>query len=282
MQRARRAIEFCYLCGQRLPAKGQRRNSLITREHVIPQIMLGPRPTAEQDRWSLILDVHQDCERVIKQGNDHILKLVQQMHIEPLEDWPKLEQLRALPMRRSVLYDPSTGMSVPTFTDCPGLFECVWTWVLGLHASLYGTFLNRDTWHLLFPPVKIGSSQIGGWTVKETEFQSSIIRDVLAHAEKIDKWDGISAWGSAVEYKCVWWRVPKEGLELKWLCYWTLLMPGVLEWSRRVQGVGDERPWHGYYACSEKPSQAALIRGCDLEPETRESCSVGRSSHTCC
>lgn len=269
MQDARQTIAFCYLCGKDLPPRGEpgRRKQLIG-EHVIPRTLLGNAPESQAEAWAVVLDVHRACEESTKQRADHWLKLLQDMHVKPASEWAKPGHVRDMPIRPSLLIHPQTGTAVTTFTGLGDLFAGVWRWIRGLHAALYREFLLPDVWHFSYPPVPACSSQESGPTIEDTETQSHLIRSSIGLAESLGKWDGITAWGGAARYRCTWWQCAALKGKPNWICFWTLSFPRLEEWSRQVLPRGSERPWHGNYACAERPNHVAWLQSEDFPEES--------------
>jgi len=272
MRDTRGRIGFCYLCGESLPPrdKPDSRREIIG-EHVIPRSLLGDIPMNHSHAWAVKLNVHRKCEQSGKQKVDHWLKLLQEVHVKPQEKWAKPGYLRNLPIYPSQVIYPDTEEILPAFSGCRELFEGVWRWIRGIHSALYLHFLPSDVWHFSYPPVPVCSSQNGGPTIEETETQSHLILSIIRHAESHDKWDGITAWCGSMRYRCVWWQVADREGKPNQMCFWTLTVPRVDEWSRQVLQRGSERPWHGYYLCEKRPNNAAWLRSEDLHIETKES-----------
>lgn len=261
MRDIRGSIAFCYLCGGSLPPRGQpgRRQQVIG-EHVIPLILLGDAPKSQAEMWAVELDVHRQCEQLSKQQVDHWLKLLQEMHIKPGDEWPKPGHLRNMPIYPSQVIHPQIGESVPAFGGCSELFEGVWRWVRGMHAALYLQFLPSGIQHYSYPPVPACSSQHDGPSITETEIQSHLILSTIDIAESLDKWDGIKAWNDALYYRCVWWHCATLKGKPDCICFWALTIPRLSEWSRQVLPPGSERPWHGNYICAARPNEAACLK----------------------
>ena len=264
MQNARRTLTFCYLCGEDLPSDKARRVEEVTGEHVIPRSLLGDPPGDQATTWPVELDAHRQCEELEKQHVDHWLKLFQEIHVKPSEQWTQPGHLHNLPVHPSQVVHPDTGEMLPAFTGCNDLLNGVWRWIKGLHAALYLQYLSHDADHLVLPPVPACSNQDGGPTLDDTEQQSHVIRQMVTLAESLDKWDGITAWGGALRYRCVWWQRADPTGKPNWMCFWALTFPFVAEWSRQVLGPGSERPWHGWYVCEARPTYSAWLASEDL------------------
>ena len=269
MQVTRRSIAFCYLCGEDLPPcnKPGVRQQIIG-EHVIPRSLLGNVPKNQTRTWPIKLDVHHQCEQLGKQKVDNWLKLFQEMHTKPSDKWPKPGHLRNMPISPSQVIQRQTGNAVPAFSGCTELFEGVWRWIRGLHAALYLQFLPEDLWHRSLPPVPACSIQSGGPTLENTETDSKWILITMRLAESLDKWDGITTWRGAVQYRCVWWQTATATEKRNWKCCWTLSFPHLAEWSRQLLPAGSERPWHGHYASVSRPNKATFLETKDIPTRT--------------
>ena len=264
MQEARRSIAFCYLCGQSLPPSGPGRRKLVTGEHIIPRTFLGPPPSKAAERWSAELDVHRLCEQTNKQRVDHWLKILQDIHNKPASDWPKPGHIRSMPGRPGVSFLPGASGPIPAFSGLLDVFDGVKQWIQGLHACLYHAYLWPDIHHLVLPPVPAFSSEPSGPPLQATEGQSQCTRTLVELATSKDKWNGLIAWGSAIQYRCVWWQCAALAGRPDWICFWTLRFPGVEDWSRHILGVGNERPWHGYYVLEKPPQAGGILVGSDF------------------
>jgi hypothetical protein len=268
MRDTRQSIAFCYLCGKGLPPRGETgRRQQVIGEHVIPRTLLGDAPQSQAEAWAVELDVHRACEQSTKQGADHWLKLLQEMHVKPRAEWGKLGHFRNMPIRPSLVIHRQAGNVVTTLAGLEKLFEGVWRWVRGLHAAVYREFLPSDILHFSYPPVPVCSSQDAGPTIEQTEMQSRLTRSSIDLAESLDKWDGVTAWGGAVRYRCVWWECAALKGKPNWICFWTLSFPCLEEWSRQVLPRGSERPWHGNYVCATRPDNAAWLKSEDFPKE---------------
>ncbi len=268
MQDTRRSIAFCYLCGGDLsPCNKSGVQQPTTGEHVIPRSLLGDVPKNQSETWAIKLDVHQKCEQFEKQQVDHWLKLLQEIHIQPIHKRTKPGHFHNMPIRPSQIIQSQMRNAVPVFTGCSELFQGVWQWIRGLHAALYLQFLPVNIWYCSFPPVPACSSQHDGPTFEETETLSYLVLSSISLAESLDKWDGITAWNGTVQYRCVCWQCTAATEKLTWICFWTLSFPRLTEWSRQVLPAGSERPWHGCYASISRPKDSAFLETDDFPKE---------------
>lgn len=193
--------------------------------------------------------------------------MLQQMHNEAKEDWPEPGHLRNMPLVPALVIDAPSGSAFPAFSGLGDLFKGVGQWVSGFHAALYTQYLPPATWHLVLPPVPAYCSDPSGPSRADTETQSWLTRETAERAVALDKWDGVTAWGGGLRYRCVWWQLKRPGCDPKWVCFWTLSFPGLAEWSRHVVPAGTERPWHGEYVFDQRPGGSSILVSEDFPTE---------------
>lgn len=255
MQAVRRAIDFCYLCGQPLPERRRGTGSGVVGEHVVPRSLLGDPPTP--GAWPVILDVHEDCEDTLKRGRDHWASTLQAINTVSPTDWPEWGHVRGLPIEPVVLLDEVSGKVIPAFTGIGAILHGIATWVRGFHAALYRLPLPDDVAIHVRPPVPACSST-GPTTLQLTEDLASASVQVVMAATLTDQWDGIQAWGDELRYYCTWWNLGRlDGGDGPWTCFWVLTFPGVLEWSSTV--TESVRPWNGHYEMPAPPPGAGCV-----------------------
>jgi len=267
MQQARRGLSFCYLCGSALPSKRRGATCGIVGEHVIPRALLG-EPLAMQC-WPVVLDVHTVCEESIKSQQDSWISALQAMHTLAPENWPAPGHVRGLPVTAELVSIPEFEDPVPAFQGVQNLLRGVASWIRGFHAALYRESLQTDVVIHALPPVPAMGKESGLTLHFVEEFSSMIIRAV--HAAVIsDRWDGINAWCGELRYFCTWWRrsQPNSDDPERWICYWTLTYPGVLDWSRSVTNFY-VRPWHGYYELAERPTDSSVVTQREFDEHNR-------------
>jgi len=261
MREVRTRVVFCYLCGASLPPRrlpGYREN--VLGEHVIPRSLLGTPPVEVKDRWAVELNVHRACEQRHKQEGDHFVRLLHSIHLNPPEEWAKTGHIRRTGVRPTIAIDSDRRLAVPALSGITPMLTAVWRWVTGVHAALYGTPLDAgDHWSRVLPPVPAFGDDAQGVPLEICEEHSRLIMQVLQIAVRRDKWDGIVAWGTAVDFRCVWWKRPHNRRKPPWVCFWALIVPGVIDWSRQVLPGGMERPWHGSFVCQEAPPACSVL-----------------------
>lgn len=256
MRVARCAIDFCYVCGKPLPPRGPGFKKQVIGEHVVPRNLLGEAPPT--DAWAVELDVHRHCEEVAKSVDDSLLSLLLKINTTDAAEWPDPGHVRNLDFEMLAFVPNDGSFAIPAFGNADRVLKGAWTWIRGLHSALYREALALDATWCVFPPVPACSTS-GGLSMSDAETHSFVCRATLQLGVKCDKWDGIDAWGQRLQFRCVWKHVPKEHGGPAWWCFWGLLFPGVLEWSRNVLGSGLERPWHGHYVVSELPAGASYL-----------------------
>lgn len=210
-----------------------------------------------------MLDVHAECDRLHKQKADHWLSLLQKMYNLPHDQWPDSGHIRSMPAFPAFVTHPDIDMPIPALTNANELIEGAWNWVRGLHAALYGHSLPTTTRHVVLPPVPAFSLHTRP-TLQEAEEYSRMILNTVEHALRIDKWDGLRAWGDCVEYTCVWRPYKRDDQQPIWVALWGLSSPGILEWSQSVLPTGSPRPWHGHYHLQQLPEGASALTAQDI------------------
>lgn len=238
MQRARRALGKCFLCGYELPKRSAGFKAATTGEHVIPRAVLGDAPTGS-DAWAVELDVHRDCERRLKQSTDGRLAVFHKVNTRPVSEWPR-EQLRGLQLEPNVV--EVRGGTHPAFSNADQLIAGTKNWVRGLHATLYGDVLPATLEVSLALPVPAGNCT----DMSSFEFLESftaVAGVALDNAIQKGVCDRIVAWGGRLKYECTWTVLGSQGA----YCFFQLEYPGVERWSMSVLGPGRERPWRGSY-----------------------------------
>ncbi len=262
MREARSQVDFCYLCGELLPPKGTPgRPAKITGEHVVPRGLLGAAPN--DDAWVVELDVHRQCEATKKQRDDSMLTLLQRIHVDPVKGWPRGGHLRALNLQPGLIFPGGGVAPIPAFQGLECILPGAWTWVRGMHAALYARFLPDDVHHAAMPPVPACDSERDP-SMEIAEKGSWLFRTFVQVSVDRAKWDGVSAWGNRLLYRCAWYHCPGTPAHPPWVCFWTLVFPGVLQWSRGVLGDADKRPWHGFYTLNARPANASVLDSTDL------------------
>jgi hypothetical protein len=258
MQAARKALQFCYLCGERLPQRNRQGNKGMCTEHVIPKRLLGDCP-ADQPQWPIALDVHAGCDAREKGQADDGMIILHRMNVLPTERWPDPKHLQRLGLRLDRIPIAPGGHGIPAIGNAQKPLSATWTWISGMHAVLYREYLPPDVPHAVLAPVPAFEASAGSAGLKEAEELSAAIRSIVGHALAKGQVDSLSAWDSQVSYECVWLR-PADGDGVHvWQCAWQLAIPGVSTWSRSVLPAAEERPWHGCYTTSHLPSKATVL-----------------------
>lgn len=254
MQQARKRVTFCYLCGDALPSSKAERRAEVSYEHVIPKQLFDGVDVADSDKWLVGLDVHSSCDRKNKQKFDNNYQRLHRLCVSdgqgPIQG-PRKGGFPATP-------DVTDGQT-PVFRNMNWLFDSVKLWLRGIHAALYSECLPISTSHLVIPPVPAFGGGPEGMPLVEVEKASLRIKEVLKRSHKLDRWDGVSAWGGHLQYCCVWWKRRAKNKEPVWECIWGLSFPGVLQWSAQTPSLTGPRPWLGQYIATTVPSIASKL-----------------------
>jgi hypothetical protein len=259
MQVACRAVRFCYLCGEPLPARNQQDRKLVCREHVIPKTLLGDPPLDRVQRWPVKLDVHKGCDKKYKAGTDDLAALLHCINVHPKEQWPKPKHIQRLGLSLVRVHSLLGGPSLPAFGNAQKPVSAVWMWVRGIHAALYREYLPESAPHTILAPVPGFNASAGPSALRQTVERSAIVRAPVEYGVRTGRADGLSAWGGQVSYECVWFPPVDEHCGDVWACFWGLIFPGVSTWSRTVLPPGQECPWHGLYTTNCLPDGATVL-----------------------
>lgn len=251
MQKARKAVRFCYLCGKSLegaPAKD------VSVEHVLARGALDAKPTNDS-WWPVTLRVHRKCEEEMKSQADADTIAMQRVSTLPPESVSKSDRGRIrklLQKGREVL--PASVSAVPGWSAVRSSRHTV----RGFHAALYSGFVPAQHPSLTLAPVPgfvlEGPGTIGEQLVERAELTEGMFV-ALESARLNDEWDGITAWGGNLRYRCIWikQRPPLKGVS----CTWTLDTPESRRWSKSVSG--EEQSWRGGYWMPAAPPNATML-----------------------
>jgi hypothetical protein len=260
MQEAAKSLRFCYLCGQEFAGRAPTQV-----EHVVPRGLVseaGP----DKGLWPIALRVHPRCEERLKKAHDQELVILQRGNTS---DPTRLGRQDRARMRKAIAKATLDGVpdGVPAIA-AEGGFQSIWQMVRGMHASLYRSHLPADTNHRVLSPVPSFSSKSKLSMEEQIEWANSVTDKVLrgiSAAIRADEWDGVSAWGKEVRYRCVWHVLPHDVPAPRSMCLWVLDTPQSLAWAELV--VGRPVPWHGVYRLADPPPGATDLsdRAVDLE-----------------
>lgn len=274
MERSRRALSqkmsrngtgLCYLCGCALNSTSRTLSRLphVQAEHVVPKGVFRSEPTGSSP-WTVILDVHQPCDRNNKQQLDNAFIAIERMLADPTGHWTSRDMGVFRPCAESMSYTNFT-YGLPAFTDKVGLRECVRTWISGLHAALYCEYLPHIAHQVTSPPVPIffhkrgdsAATQLGDFS-----FGKYAVLNWIKSAVAKGSWDGVRAWGGQLKYTCIW-RPKCE--KKRYQCLWALSTPKTRLWSASTNQL--PFPWFGVYACDSIPRHAStfMLSEADLE-----------------
>lgn len=253
MQAARRAIRFCYLCGETLDGVNPR--DLAT-EHVFPRRALRDA-RASESLWSVTLPVHGSCEVRRKKSEDADLIQFLRIHTQPFESI-------ALPERRMIgkrIMEARAAGAPPNLPVFHGqkVMDSVWQIVRGLHAVLYSEPLaTHPRGVLLLPaPTFSPSSNVAiEIQFRESEHLSGLILASVEGAIRTDTWDGITAWAGEFRYRCIWKQLKAVHTDA-YMCLWLIDTPESLAWAEQVRG--QPLPFRGAYCVTSLPVGASLL-----------------------
>jgi hypothetical protein len=249
MQMARGKVRFCYLCGA--PFELGEKTAV---EHVVARESTDYQATGAE-AWLVTLPVHPECDRRLKKPNDDELIAMQRAHSRWVHDVPVSNRQTVLKRLRAARAIPSQPDSIAV--EAGPVFQSIDATVRGMHTALYGTFLPADTKHRTCAPTPAFSVNsrrpVHVQLARERTISDIVMRALLA-AHLSGEWDGITAWGGMIRYRCAWY-VPEEGREV--MCSWGLATPEALKWSSHL---GNEAvPWRGTYRCATLPAGASVL-----------------------
>lgn len=264
LHEAREAVKFCYICGNRLRLDSDGRLESCSDEHVLPiSILRLGAGVDHQDRFPVILDVHERCDRHIKSKNDNIIAAFNAMHNIPVEQWGdrRPQQIRTLML--DTIRD-QWGNLLPAVSATP-LLEACREWVRGFHAVLYKTFVPpRPELFSIFPPTpSFNRGAVDNVQIQDqTQFWNSIrgfVDQVVDQARNADQLDTVQAWGGELAFEAVWLDfVPSQFRNhMRATCFWNLRHPGLEAVAGDVPG-GVPR-WSGMYCYFDAPDNAVNV-----------------------
>ncbi len=273
---ARRSVRFCYLCGRSLPPLDEKqRRSKVVGEHVIPKSFLREPPDRADERWPVELEVHKECEQEKKRERDHFASLMHSIHLKPVEEWASVGHFRRLALKPKIGIDPDHPVAVPLLEGIAPVLDGVWQWIRGLCVAVYQEPLGAtELWSRVLLPVPAFGDGEGGVPLDMHENAARLTMQVMRMAIARDRWDGISAWGGAIDFRCVWWKRATDGLKPPWVCFYALVVPGVLDWSHKVLVREMVRPWCGTFALQQCPNESSVLEAGDF-PVKQDSAPAG-------
>jgi hypothetical protein len=257
MRRATDALRQCYLCGKDLQEKG---GSVATlqREHVIPMSHLR-LAKGTGDRFPVLARVHSHCDQTLKKRLDEAAGSILRIHGKPSE--PLNRSDIAFAHSRLDMGVDGRGCPVPFIKDVGDVRDAASVWVRGFHALLYGVALQSDVRIRVVPPVpraKVAEGRV--IFIEQDGHDAAKVSTFMRVASVVDQWDGITAWGSTLEYKCVWVRPQRCRW---WSCVWTLEYSATRQWSASV--CEEPAPWFGSYFSNRLPATASRLSARDVK-----------------
>lgn len=258
MQRARRALSFCYLCGG--PLRTTPALPLST-EHVFPLGALDARPK-DTSWWPVTLRVHARCEEEHKKPHDAQLITQQRANVHGTDRMSPSEQavVRKLVEEGKAQGLPDGVSALPGWAPVRAVRQAV----RGLHAALYGEYLPATYKGDVYSPApgfNLRSKLSIERQLDEDENTSSVVFALLEAARMNDEWDGIVAWGGNLRYRCVWHRLDLRPGGV--MCMWTLDTPESRQWSKVT--AHRDWPWRGAYLLPSPPARASILTDAAIE-----------------
>lgn len=236
MQRARQAVNWCYLCGEALP--GRRRGTGVACEHVIPRALLGQPPSA--GAWPITLDVHGNCDATRKRDRDLAIVATQDLYTRPEAEWnrQRLAALRLIPVE-----EPAFGaVNLQGLRGFDLLLSNVNSWVRACFAIVYNRPLPAGAQMFSMPPVTAWSSVAPPLFNVRINDLGVRFRQILMRMNERDEWDGITAWDGAATFRIAWWDTGRLGSQ----AIWAIEHPGSAQWASPISE--SSWPWHGWFA----------------------------------
>jgi hypothetical protein len=209
-----------------------------------------------------VLPVHRVCENTRKRDRDQLLKVVLAKHLDPTGRWNPSD-LSSIVRNTPLSLVEVDGQQVPVMNNAHLLMGGAWMWVRGLYAALYDIPLDEDALRVIVPPVPAFSTQRSmpvREQIAEMTHAGQVVMQAVMAGIAFDVVDAVSAWGKSLRFWCVWLRGSSS--EMGPLCAWTLVYPGVLEWSEMTGG--DSHPWHGFFY-APIPTGASVIGDYELQ-----------------
>jgi len=132
------------------------------------------------------------------------------------------------------------------------VMAAVWTWVRGLHALLYGSFLANPTPHVVLTPLPVFSGTTSPRPFADARVHRTILAalDVASQANKLDR---VQDWDRRCDFRCAWVHLP----EAKAFARGT--------WRLDVTGPPDVRSWWGWYDLPVPPKGTDVLTQSDFD-----------------
>jgi hypothetical protein len=204
LQRSRRRIDHCYLCGKPL-TDGRPTN----RDHAPARALF-----LEVDRTSpLILPTHVACNGARSDRDEIVGQLFQMLHGRQLAPERDRRGLEAVPDQQGRLHAvlPARHLFFSGEID---------RWVRACHATLYGAVLPRvGVKRNIHPPMPTGIFADDG-TVQFDPVLPQVAKfvEVIRRNRLANSLDAITAWNGRFRYECTW-----AGADTgQWICMWAM------------------------------------------------------------
>ena len=257
VQRARRALNHCYICADPLPSRGSvGRTAVVVGDHVVPSSILDLAPAPSSENWPLILDIHKECEHRHKRSRDQLAKIMQVFGSRGPYAWHP-EELGLFRNRCGIEKTPMDGKEIPVVLGGNDALLAASLWARGFHAALYKQVMPNPArqWTQCPVPSFDAASGPAESQVEDGARCRHLTLAVVAKAVREGNADSVVLRGGSIQYYCVWLEVKKDR-ETPWWCFWALDLPGSTAWSTGV--TGEDVPWHGSYTTALKPTDASV------------------------
>lgn len=273
-EQSRREIDFCYICGKRLPTRDSAQwKSDVDRDHIVPVSKLGDAPSS--GAWAPILDCHKECNKLKNKSGDEAASLLHKIQTLAPSEWPK--QVRSLDLEPVTLSDKAWSRDRTALGVDARVYNATWYWVRGLHAILYRQYLSdRMPFVPLAPAPEGRSGVLSRYTgrvqspvsvQKTARYKSTVLATVMA-ASDAGTWDGIVAWDGRLEYIVTWLpkRIGKHIGKRMAIASWILNFAGLLAYAHGTEWK--DTPWLGSYRTPRPPKQRQTVTREQLDKQT--------------
>jgi hypothetical protein len=161
-----------------------------------------------------------------------------------------LGHYRGTPIK--VIEGVPTDESVLPLDGIEDIMGAVWTWVRGLHALVWESFLPTLTPHVVLTPLPVFSGISTPRPFVDERIHQTILA-TLDSAAQANKLYQVKYWNEQCGYRCVWVHLPEAKAFAR--CVWGLNVPGPQETGA----------WWGWYDLPVPPKDAELLDEFDLE-----------------
>ena len=132
------------------------------------------------------------------------------------------------------------------------VFTAVWTWVRGLHALLYESFLPTTVRHVVLTPIPAFSGTDCPCPYPGDEVHRKLLATLYA-ADQAGKLDRVEYWDEQCCFRCSWIYLPAARDFAR--CVWRLYVPGPVATQN----------WWGWYDLPCPPTGAHVLEESDFD-----------------